>query len=75
MWLYHVSTLVSLQTDITVTYYNTLKYLVEQYPEDFIRYLLVSEATDIQILKTELNQEPIRADSVTFYKLLIKYCI
>nr|WP_230967706.1 Rpn family recombination-promoting nuclease/putative transposase [Nostoc sp. WHI] len=43
-----------------------MKYLVEQYPEDFIRYLLASEATDIQILKTELNQEPIRADSVTF---------
>ena len=49
-----------------MTYDNTLKYLVEQYPEDFIRYLLASEATDIQILKTELNQEPIRADSVTF---------
>lgn len=49
-----------------MTYDNTLKYLVEQYPEDFIRYLLASEATDIQILKTELNQEPIRADSVIF---------
>ncbi|MGF1939157.1 MAG: Rpn family recombination-promoting nuclease/putative transposase [Nostoc sp. ChiQUE02] len=49
-----------------MTYDNTLKYLVEQYPEDFVRYLLASEATDIQILKTELNQEPIRADSVTF---------
>ncbi|WP_375474756.1 Rpn family recombination-promoting nuclease/putative transposase [uncultured Nostoc sp.] len=49
-----------------MTYDNTLKYLVEQYPEDFIRYLLASETTDIQILKTELNQEPIRADSVTF---------
>ncbi len=43
-----------------------MKYLVEQYPENFIRYLLASDATDIQILKTELNQEPIRADSVTF---------
>ncbi|MEH2380581.1 MAG: Rpn family recombination-promoting nuclease/putative transposase [Nostoc sp.] len=49
-----------------MTYDNTLKYLVEQYPEDFIRYLLASETRDIQILKTELNQEPIRADSVTF---------
>lgn len=49
-----------------MTYDNTLKYLVEQYPEDFIRYLIASEATDIQILKTELNQEPIRADSVIF---------
>ncbi|MFN6463736.1 MAG: Rpn family recombination-promoting nuclease/putative transposase [Nostoc sp. DedVER02] len=51
-----------------MTYDNTQKYLVEQYPEDFIRYLLTSEATNIQILKTELNQEPIRADSVTFLK-------
>ena len=34
--------------------------------EQFIRWLLVSEPRDIQILKTELNQEPIRADSVTF---------
>jgi len=49
-----------------VTYDNTLKYLVEQYPEQFIRWLLASEPKDIQILKTELNQEPIRADSVTF---------
>jgi predicted transposase/invertase (TIGR01784 family) len=49
-----------------VTYDNTLKYLVEQYPEQFIRWLLASEPRDIQILKTELNQEPIRADSVTF---------
>ena len=49
-----------------MTYDNTLKYLVEQYPEQFIRWLLASEPRDIQILKTELNQEPIRADSVTF---------
>lgn len=49
-----------------MTYDNTLKYLVEQYPKNFIHYLLASEVTDIQILKTELNQEPIRADSVTF---------
>ncbi|MCV3217273.1 Rpn family recombination-promoting nuclease/putative transposase [Plectonema radiosum NIES-515] len=49
-----------------MTYDNTLKYLVEQYPEQFIRWLLGSEPRDIQILKTELNQEPIRADSVTF---------
>jgi predicted transposase YdaD len=49
-----------------VTYDNTLKYLVEQYPEQFIHWLLASEPRDIQILKTELNQEPIRADSVTF---------
>ena len=50
-----------------MSYDNTLKYLVEQYPEEFTRWLLPSEASgDIQILKTELNLEPIRADSVTF---------
>ncbi|MCG6136988.1 MAG: Rpn family recombination-promoting nuclease/putative transposase [Nostoc sp. LLA-1] len=49
-----------------MTYDNTLKYLVEQYPEDFISYLLAFDPTDIQILQTELNQEPIRADSVIF---------
>ncbi len=49
-----------------MTYDNTLKYLVEQYPEQYIRWLLASEPTDIQILKTELNLEPVRADSVTF---------
>jgi len=51
-----------------VTYDNTLKYLVEQYPEQFVRWLLSSEPTDIQILKTELSLEPIRADAVTFLK-------
>lgn len=49
-----------------MAYDNTLKYLVEQYPEQFISWLLVSETTNIQILKTELNLEPIRADSITF---------
>ncbi len=49
-----------------MTYDNTLKYLVEQYPKPFINWLLKSEPTDIQIIKTELTQEPIRADSVTF---------
>lgn len=50
-----------------MSYDNTLKYLVEQYPEEFTRWLLPSETGgDIQILKTELNLEPIRADSVTF---------
>lgn len=53
-----------------MSYDNTLKYLVEQYPEEFTRWLLPSEASgDIQILKTELNLEPIRADSVTFLQI------
>jgi predicted transposase/invertase (TIGR01784 family) len=51
-----------------VTYDNTLKYLVEQFPEQFVRWLLGSEPDDLQILKTELSLEPIRADAVTFLK-------
>lgn len=52
-----------------MTYDNTLKYLVEQYPEQFVSWLLSSEATDIQILKTELSLEPIRADAVIFLQI------
>jgi predicted transposase/invertase (TIGR01784 family) len=51
-----------------VTYDNTLKYLVEQFPDQFVRWLLGSESDEIQILKTELSLEPIRADAVTFLK-------
>jgi len=51
-----------------VTYDNTLKYLVEQFPDQFVRWLLGSESDDIKILKTELSLEPIRADAVTFLK-------
>ncbi|MEW5858459.1 MAG: Rpn family recombination-promoting nuclease/putative transposase [Cyanobacteriota bacterium] len=46
-------------------YDNICKYLAEQYPSEFVRWLLSDEATDIQVLKTELSTEPIRADSVT----------
>jgi predicted transposase YdaD len=51
-----------------VTYDNVCKYLAEQHPASFVRWLLGGEATDIQVLKTELNLEPIRADSVTFLR-------
>ncbi|MEH2173961.1 DUF4351 domain-containing protein [Nostoc sp.] len=39
------------------------------YPGDFARWLLASDTSDIQVLKTELNLEPIRADSVTFLQI------
>jgi len=42
------------------------KYLAEQYPAEFIRWLLWVQPQDIQVLKTELTLEPIRADAVTF---------
>lgn len=49
-----------------MAYDNTLKYLVEQDPETFARWLLGTASTDVQILKTELSLEPVRADSVIF---------
>lgn len=48
-----------------MAYDNICKYLAEQYPAEFARWLLSEEATDIQVLRTELNVEPIRADSLT----------
>ena len=47
-------------------YDNLCKALAENYPLDFTRWLLNQEPRKIQILKTELSIEPIRADSVTF---------
>ncbi|MBD2365381.1 Rpn family recombination-promoting nuclease/putative transposase [Anabaena minutissima FACHB-250] len=47
-------------------YDNLCKIIAEQYPRDFIRWLLTQEPQQIEILKTELSIEPIRADSVTF---------
>ncbi|WP_373527106.1 Rpn family recombination-promoting nuclease/putative transposase [Nostoc sp.] len=49
-------------------YDNLCKILAENYPRDFIRWLLNQEPRTIEILKTELSIEPIRADSVTFLK-------
>ncbi|MBC7972789.1 MAG: Rpn family recombination-promoting nuclease/putative transposase [Verrucomicrobia bacterium] len=49
-----------------MAYDNTLKYLVEQDPEPFVQWLLGTASSDVQVLKTELSLEPIRADSVTF---------
>lgn len=49
-----------------MTYDNTCKYLAEKYPAEFVRWLLAIETTEVQVLKTELILEPIRADSVTF---------
>ena len=48
-----------------MTYDNICKYLAEQYPANFVRWLFLTETTEIQVLKTKLSLEPIRADSVT----------
>ncbi len=42
--------------------------LAEKYPADFARWLIGEESTNIEVLKTELSLEPIRADSVTFIR-------
>ncbi|MEH1960655.1 Rpn family recombination-promoting nuclease/putative transposase [Nostoc sp.] len=52
-----------------MAYDNTCKYLAENYPAEFASWLLSIETSDIQVLKTELNLEPIRADSVTFLQI------
>ncbi len=48
-----------------MTYDNICKYLAEEYPENFARWLFPTQATEVEVLKTELSLEPIRADSVT----------
>jgi predicted transposase/invertase (TIGR01784 family) len=50
-----------------LAYDNTCKYLAEKFPDDFVQWLLpLDRPTNIQVLKTELIQEPIRADSLAF---------
>jgi predicted transposase YdaD len=49
-----------------VSFDNVCKILAEKYPEDFVRWLIGGESTNIEVLKTELSLEPIRADSVIF---------
>ena len=43
---------------------NICKYLSQQYPESFASWILGEVPTSIDILKTELSVEPIRADFV-----------
>jgi predicted transposase/invertase (TIGR01784 family) len=53
-----------------MSYDNICKFLAEQYPAEFVRWLLNPDPeTDpeaVQLLKTELSQEPIRADAIAF---------
>jgi predicted transposase YdaD len=49
-----------------LSYDNACKYLAEQYPAEFVRWLLAVEPQAVEVLKTELTIEPIRADAVTF---------
>ncbi|MGA9381740.1 MAG: Rpn family recombination-promoting nuclease/putative transposase [Phormidium sp.] len=47
---------------------NLCKYLAEKYPDKFATWLLGEPTTRVEVLKTELSLEPIRADSVTFLR-------
>ena len=47
---------------------NICKYLSEQYPESFDSWILGEGITDINLLKTELSVEPIRADFIAFLR-------
>jgi predicted transposase/invertase (TIGR01784 family) len=48
---------------------NLCKLLSEKYPDCFAKWVLGSEQSTVEVLKTELSIEPIRADSVTFLQL------
>ncbi len=47
-----------------MAYDNACKALAERYPEAVLRWLLPEFAGTVQLLKTELNREPLRADSI-----------
>lgn len=49
-----------------MSYDNVCKILAEKYPLDFARWLISSKVREVEVLKTELSIEPIRADSVSF---------
>jgi predicted transposase YdaD len=59
-----------------MAYDNLCKYLAETYPAAFVRWLARHypelphdmEAAEVEVLKTELPVEPIRADFVTFIR-------
>lgn len=53
-----------------MSYDSILKFLLDEYPIPILSWLLDTPITEkIEILKTELNVEPIRADSVFFLQV------
>jgi predicted transposase/invertase (TIGR01784 family) len=52
-----------------MSYDSTLKYLIEEYPQAIVQWLLNTEITENpELLKTELNLEPIRVDGLFLLK-------
>jgi predicted transposase/invertase (TIGR01784 family) len=45
---------------------NLCKLIAEKYPESFANWILGQKQSRVEVLKTELSIEPIRADSVIF---------
>lgn len=52
-----------------MSYDNVCKYLAEQYPVAFADWLLAVDSQQVEVLKTELTLEPIRADAVSFLRI------
>ncbi len=50
-------------------YDNICKYLAEKYPEPFVSWILSEQPRNIRVLKTELSNEPIRADSLILLEI------
>ena len=49
---------------------NVCKYLAEKYPANFVEWLLDDvKPVNLRVLKTELNVDPIHADSVLFLRV------
>jgi predicted transposase/invertase (TIGR01784 family) len=53
-----------------MSYDNVCKYIAENYPADLVEWLVGQPAGPIQVLKTELKQDPLRADSLVLLKAL-----
>ena len=51
-----------------MSYDNVCKYLAEQYSVEFANWLLAVESQEVEVLKTQLILEPIRADAITFLR-------
>ncbi len=51
-----------------MSYDNVCKYLAEQYSVEFANWLLAVESQEVEVLKTELTLEPIRADAIAFLR-------
>jgi len=52
-----------------LSYDNTCKYLAEQDPRAFVRWIFNIDSDEVELLKTELLSEPVQADSIIFLRV------